>query len=148
MLNQKIFKTLNKNSLSSNSYFNKDHNINLSVDCQFCENYSNISEDIFFWIYNIKITNKNNKPIKLLNRFWRIIGNNGTIEEYSGDGVIGEQPIINPNKTFEYSSGVNLICPSGIMQGHYQIKGEGQDFYLNIPSFSLDSPFSKNLSLH
>lgn len=147
-LNQKILKTLSKNTQSNQEYFDKNHNIQLQIDCNFCENYSNFSQNIFFWIYNIKITNYDKKPIKLLNRFWRIMSNDGHIEEYSGEGVIGQQPIIKPHETFEYSSGVNLNCPSGIMGGHYQIKKEEQNFFLNIPNFSLDSPFSSNLSLH
>jgi ApaG protein len=63
------------------------------------------------------------------------------VDEVSGPGVIGEQPLLNPGDTYEYSSGCPLDTPSGVMFGHYRMEAEGgETFDVAIPAFSLDSP--------
>ena len=75
----------------------------------------------------------------------KIIDSNGSEQEVRGEGVVGEQPILNPGEKFEYTSGTPLSTPSGFMGGHYEMEtNEGKKFDAIIPQFSLDSPFVKN----
>ena len=96
-------------------------------------------EESFVWVYHVVINNKSNDTIQLINRYWKIIDENGTIQEVSGIGVVGEQPILIPNENFKYSSSVSLKRPSGIMSGYYGIKkSNGKMIDVKIPAFSLD----------
>ena len=76
-----------------------------------------------------------------MTRHWRITDSLGNIQEVQGDGVVGEQPVLTPGESFEYTSGTPLGTPSGIMVGTYQMETESGDrFDVDIPAFSLDSP--------
>jgi ApaG protein len=82
----------------------------------------------------------------LVNRHWRIIDEQGLTQEVDGEGVVGEQPQIISGNAFQYSSGVHLRHPSGIMSGHYQMQKEnGEMFEAKIPAFSLDVPSIKTV---
>ena len=64
------------------------------------------------------------------------------MEEVRGEGVVGEQPVLNPGEKFEYTSGTPLTTPSGFMEGYYEMETKkGMKFEATIPQFSLDSPF-------
>ena len=77
----------------------------------------------------------------MLNRHWHITDANGRAKEVEGPGVVGEQPVLNPGESFEYTSGTPLTTPSGIMVGTYEMEGaDGRYFDVRIPAFSLDSP--------
>jgi len=77
----------------------------------------------------------------LRHRHWRITDSRGQIKEVRGDGVVGEQPVLAPGESFEYTSGTPLPTPSGIMVGTYEMETRGGDsFSVRIPAFSLDSP--------
>ena len=90
----------------------------------------------------INILNEGKEPIQLRSRYWRITDSQGIIHEVSGEGVVGEQPILNPGESYEYTSGVPLTTPSGIMVGAYMMENDmGESFIVDIPPFSLDSPF-------
>ena len=79
--------------------------------------------------------------MQLRNRFWRIINARGLSEEVEGPGVVGEQPVLKPGDSFEYTSGAPLRTASGIMVGTYEMEGaDGRMFDVAIPAFSLDSP--------
>jgi ApaG protein len=70
----------------------------------------------------------------------------GYTEEVSGAGVVGQQPVIPSGERFEYVSGAPLKTPSGIMQGYYSMMDiDGNLFTVDIPSFSLDSPYSAKI---
>ena len=85
------------------------------------------------------------RRFSLKNRYWKIIDSNGSEQEVKGEGVVGEQPILNPGEKFEYTSGTPLSTPSGFMGGHYEMETKtGKKFEAIIPQFSLDSPFIKN----
>ncbi len=105
-------------------------------------------KDHYAWFYSIKIKNKGCLTVQLLNRYWKIIDYTGKVNEISEIGVMGEQPIIRPGEIFEYTSGTYLSAPSGIMQGKYEfIADNSKLFEVNIPSFSLDSPYT-NIKPH
>ncbi|MEQ9326322.1 MAG: Co2+/Mg2+ efflux protein ApaG, partial [Rhodospirillales bacterium] len=101
-------------------------------------------EHRFVWAYQIRIENQSPETVQLLTRHWRITDAQGRVQEVRGDGVVGEQPILEPGQTFEYTSGCPLATPSGFMVGTYEMKAEnGERFDIDIPAFSLDSPHSR-----
>jgi ApaG protein len=82
--------------------------------------------------------------VQLKTRHWRITDSTGRLQEVNGAGVIGEQPVLEPGGTFEYTSGVPLPTPSGFMSGTYGMVTEaGESFEIAIPSFSLDSSYAR-----
>lgn len=128
------------------SYSQTTNNIEIIVWPEFISNQKSQLGDLFIWAYHIKITNKSDKIVKLVNRHWKIIDEQGTIQEVDGEGVVGEKPTILPNESFQYSSGVHLKLPSGIMTGYYQMQKENGEFFeAKIPAFSLDTPSVKTV---
>lgn len=94
---------------------------------------------LYIWAYHIRIENKSDKVVQLLSRYFKIVDEKGVIQEVIGEGVVGEKPVIAPMAHFEYSSGVHLRYPSGIMSGYYEMKDEhDKKFKVIIPPFSLD----------
>lgn len=102
-----------------------------------------LAQNLFFWAYHITIDNFCEETIQLTKRHWRIIDANGDVNEVKGVGVVGEMPILKPLDIYQYSSGAYLKTPSGIMMGTYTFLNlqTKQEFDVEIPSFSLDSPF-------
>lgn len=99
--------------------------------------------DIKRWVfgYRVRIENRGQEPVKLLTRYWRITDALGRMHEVRGDGVVGEQPRLDPGESFQYTSGTPLATPSGIMGGSYQmVTDRGEHFDVRIPTFSLDAP--------
>ena len=87
------------------------------------------------------IENKGEQTVQLLTRYWRIVDASGRAQEVRGPGVVGEQPVLRPGESFEYTSGTPLPTPSGFMVGSYQMTTlDGSHFEVAIPAFSLDSP--------
>ena len=95
----------------------------------------------FYWSYTIEITNQGGSTVQLKTRHWRITDALGRLQEVRGAGVVGEQPVLKPGESFEYTSGVPLPTPSGFMVGSYgMVSDAGERFDIDIPAFSLDSP--------
>lgn len=124
------------------AYSELSNNVQITVWPEFVDNKLNAAGDIFIWAYHIRIENRNNEAVQLNKRYWRIIDEDGGIQEVNGEGVVGEQPIIAPNASYQYSSGVHLRHPSGIMSGKYFMKkiSDNEVFEVKIPAFSLDVP--------
>ena len=119
--------------------------INITVKPYYLEDQSEPEDQHFVWAYRITIDNQGKEKVQLVNRHWRIIDANGSLQEVRGKGVVGEQPVLNPGEKFEYTSGTPLSTPSGFMGGHYEMEtNKGKKFDAIIPQFSLDSPFIKN----
>lgn len=116
------------------------NDIQITVWPEFIDSKSSIVGDLFIWAYHVRIDNQSSEPIKLINRYWRIIDEKGLIQEVNGEGVIGEQPLIAPNGFYQYSSGVHLRYSSGIMNGKYQMEKNNELIDVKIPTFSLDVP--------
>ena len=129
-------------------YSKKTKKINITVNPYFLDDQSEPDDQHFVWAYQVTIDNQSKERVQLINRFWKIIDSNGTKQEVSGQGVVGEQPILNPGEKFEYTSGTPLSTPSGFMEGYYEMKTiKGVRFEAYIPQFSLDIPFtSKELN--
>lgn len=128
-------------AISNKPYTAITDNIEITVWPEFIDSNSSIIGDLFIWAYHVRIDNKNAESVKLVSRYWRIIDEKGMVQEVSGEGVIGEQPMIAPNASYQYSSGVHLRYPSGIMTGKYLMKKtSGEIIEAKIPTFSLDTP--------
>ena len=126
-------------------YSKKTRKINITVNPYFLDDQSEPDEQHFVWAYQVTIDNQGNEKVQLKNRYWKIIDSNGSEQEVKGEGVVGEQPILNPGEKFEYTSGTPLSTPSGFMGGYYEMETKsGKKFEAIIPQFSLDSPFIKN----
>ncbi|RDL49011.1 Co2+/Mg2+ efflux protein ApaG [Ensifer sp. M14] len=115
--------------------------IEVTVEPYYLEEQSDPDDSRYVWGYRIVISNHSAETVRLMTRYWHITDENGQVDEVSGPGVIGEQPLLNPGDTYEYSSGCPLDTPSGVMFGHYSMESEGgEHFNVAIPAFSLDSP--------
>jgi len=115
--------------------------IKVTVEPHFLEDQSSPVDDHFVWAYRVRIENQGGETVQLRRRHWRITDGMGRIQEVRGPGVVGEQPVLAPGQSFEYTSGTPLSTPSGIMVGTYQMEtGNGEHFDVDIPAFSLDSP--------
>lgn len=117
--------------------------IRIRVTPQYLEDQSSPEDSEFLWAYTIDIANESEETVQLRSRVWRITDGHGQTEEVRGPGVVGETPVIEPGGSFSYTSGCPLRTPSGIMVGSYQmVDAKGQLFDVQIPAFSLDSPFA------
>ena len=97
------------------------------------------AEGAWSFAYTITITNTGEVPAQLIARHWTITNELGQIEEVKGLGVVGQQPLLRPGESFEYTSGCRLRTPSGTMQGSYFCVAEdGERFEVEIPLFVLD----------
>jgi ApaG protein len=94
------------------------------------------------WAYRVRIANEGRETVQLLKRSWSITDGMGRTQHVHGDGVVGEQPVLEPGEVFEYTSGTPLATSSGFMRGQYHmiVTATGERFDAEIPAFSLDSP--------
>ena len=119
------------------------HDVRVTVRPEFALERSEPALSRYFWTYTVEIANLGPAAVQLTHRHWRITDGRGRLEEVRGPGVIGEQPVIEPGQAYSYTSGCPLTTPSGIMAGVYRMIDEnGRGFDVEIPAFSLDSPFS------
>ena len=95
----------------------------------------------WFWAYHIRLENEGDETVQLLTRHWTITDGRGARHSVEGEGVVGEQPVIEPGASFDYVSGCPLATPSGAMQGNYRmVREDGAIFEVEIPRFSLFAP--------
>ena len=115
--------------------------IGISVQTQFLENESEPDLKRFVFAYTIEITNHSIEAVQLLTRYWKITDANNVIQEVEGEGVIGQQPHLQPGESFSYSSGAVLETAAGTMEGHYEfIADDNSLFEAPIPAFALIDP--------
>ncbi len=119
-------------------------NIDIDVVTTYLPRHSRPDEGHYTFAYTITISNQGDQPVQLLSRYWRITDSDEAVQEVRGDGVVGEQPVIEPGTSFRYTSGTNLGTPVGYMEGaYYFVFGEEeQPFEAPIPAFSLHTPTS------
>ena len=121
-------------------------NIQVTVLPEFLAGRSNPDEGRYFWAYTVEIANMGDIAVQLTARHWEITDANGHMERVHGPGVVGEQPVLKSGEAFRYTSGCPLPTPSGIMLGSYRMVNEdGQAFDVEIPAFSLDSPYARRV---
>ena len=119
-------------------------NIEVTVTPRFMTERSSPSNGYFFWAYTIDITNLGRETVQLKTRHWRITDAAGKLQEVKGPGVVGEEPVLKPGASYEYTSGVPLPTPSGFMTGTYGMTTDGGErFDIEIPAFSLDSSYAE-----
>jgi ApaG protein len=120
--------------------------VKISVETIYQPEYSNPVNEHFMFAYRINIENLTENSVQLLNRHWHIFDSNGTKREVEGEGVVGQQPIIEPGDNHEYVSGCNLKTDMGKMKGSYEMERivDGLKFRVNIPEFYLIAPYKLN----
>ncbi|WP_373086052.1 Co2+/Mg2+ efflux protein ApaG [Sneathiella sp.] len=123
------------------AYNKTTENIQVSVTPIYLVDRSHPEDSFYVWAYKIRIENLGTKTVTLRNRHWQITDADGRTEIVDGEGVVGEQPVLAPGDSYDYTSGTPLPTPSGIMVGSYEMESEeGALFAVDIPAFSLDSP--------
>lgn len=124
-------------------YIETTRGITVTVEPVYLDDQSSPADSHYVWAYRVRIENRGDETVQLRRRRWVITDSRGRVQEVQGSGVVGEQPVLHPGETYEYTSGTPLPTPSGIMEGAYQMEVEGghEKFDVAIPAFSLDSPY-------
>lgn len=116
--------------------------IKITATPHFLPEHSEPDEDHYVWAYTIQLENCGDDSVQLVNRHWKITDAHGLTQEVRGPGVVGEQPTLKPGEAYRYTSGTALGTASGLMLGEYEMVGKGgEHFEVEIPPFSLDSPY-------
>ncbi|MDF7819613.1 Co2+/Mg2+ efflux protein ApaG [Runella sp. MFBS21] len=120
--------------------------VRVSVLTQYQPEYSSPMQAHFVFTYRITIENHSEHTIQLLRRHWFIHDSNGTMREVEGEGVVGQQPILEPGEVHEYVSGCNLRTSIGKMAGTYLMERvmDGKQFRVTIPEFMMITPYRLN----
>lgn len=120
--------------------------VSVSVETFYQAAQSNPVNSEYLFAYRITIENLSAVPVQLLSRHWYIVDSNGSNREVEGEGVVGEQPIIEPDESYQYVSAANLRSEIGKMYGTYNMVSmyDKKSFTVNIPEFQLVAPFKMN----
>ena len=111
------------------------------VGVSYSPDQSQPARERWFWSYHIRIENRGDVPVQLLTRRWDISDARGAVHYVEGDGVVGEQPVIQPGGRYDYVSGCPLTTAHGQMAGSYgMIDASGRLFRVAIPTFALAAP--------
>ncbi len=117
------------------------YNVVVKVRTQYLDSQSVPENQRYVFAYHITITNRGLKPVQLLRRHWIITDSNQFVEEVEGEGVVGQQPVIQPGRSYDYTSGCILKTDCGTMRGTYQMRAEdGTLFDAEISPFALRKP--------
>lgn len=115
--------------------------IEITVTSQYMGEQSVPAEDRYLFAYTVQIRNAGQMAARLKTRHWIITNADGEVQEVRGDGVVGEQPHLQPGESFEYTSAAVLDTPVGSMHGTYQmVADDGVEFDAVIPAFGLSVP--------
>ena len=115
--------------------------VRVNVRAHYSPEHSSPVASKWFFLYTIRVSNEGQETVQLLSRHWVIRDATGQIEEVRGPGVVGEQPVIEPGESYEYTSGCPLPTPFGSMEGTYQLVTEsGVEFDAQIAEFMLREP--------
>ena len=119
----------------------KKYEINVIVRTAYLPEQSDEAIDRYVFAYTITIANTGMVAAQLSSRHWIIVDGGNDIQEVRGLGVVGEQPLLKPGDSFEYTSGTAISSPVGSMKGSYQMVAEdGLRFDAPIPEFTLSVP--------
>jgi ApaG protein len=117
------------------------YRIKISVQVRYLADQSDEADNRHVFAYTITLANEGDHAVQLLSRHWIINDANNHVQEVRGKGVVGEQPIIRPGQSFEYTSGTVLATQVGTMSGSYQMQVvDGGEFSVPIPQFVLSVP--------
>jgi ApaG protein len=119
----------------------KKYEVTVSARANFLPEQSDADEGRFAFAYTITITNTGSVAARLISRHWIITDSDNKVQEVRGLGVVGEQPLLQPQESFEYTSSAAIATPVGTMRGSYQMVAEdGNSFDAPIPEFMLSMP--------
>ena len=127
--------------------------VGVNVVTTYLPSHSNPEDRHYTFAYTITVNNAGDLPVQLLSRHWLITDADNEVQEVRGEGVVGEQPIIEPGACFRYTSGATLTTPVGYMEGSYFMvvrepmevpPGELPQFEVPIPAFTLHTPTALN----
>ena len=119
------------------------HNIRVEVESQYAPEHSQPFQNHWFFYYSVRITNEGEETVQLLSRHWVITDATCHQEEVRGPGVVGEQPVLAPGESFQYTSGCPLRTSAGVMRGTYQmVTADGMHFDVEIAPFALNEPYT------
>ena len=119
----------------------KKYHISINVNTAYLAEQSDPSSDRYVFAYTITIANTGTVAAQLISRHWIITDAESVTQEVKGLGVVGEQPLLRPGESFEYTSGTAMATPVGTMHGSYQMVAEdGNKFDAEIPAFTLSMP--------
>jgi len=122
-------------------YVEETEGVVIRVEPSFLADDSDPDEGRYVWAYTVEIENTGAQAVQLLSREWRITDALNRTEIVRGDGVVGEQPRLEPGERFSYTSGAPLATPSGFMAGAYLMeRADGVRFDAAVPAFALDTP--------
>jgi ApaG protein len=117
-------------------------NIRVTVRSQYDPSRSRPNQSQWFFLYTVSISNEGHDTVQLISRHWVITDGMGKVEEVQGPGVVGNQPVLAPGHSFEYTSGCPLTTPFGSMHGTYQMINQGKEqFDIEIAPFTLTEPY-------
>ena len=117
------------------------HQISIASRVRFVPEQSAPDQNRYVFAYTITITNTGTVSAQLVSRHWIITDADNQVQEVRGEGVVGEQPVLRPNESFEYTSGASIATPVGTMRGSYQmVARDGVHFDAPIPEFTLSMP--------
>lgn len=113
--------------------------IRVRVRAHYSSEHSNPAQPMWFFLYTITLVNEGTETVQLLHRHWEITDASGNVEHVKGPGVVGEQPVLRPGQSFEYTSGCPLSTPFGFMKGEYRMVTEagGESFEVEVAGFPL-----------
>jgi ApaG protein len=119
----------------------KRYDVAVAARTAFIPDQSDVENGRYVFAYTITITNTGTVPAQLVSRHWIITDSNNQVQEVRGEGVVGEQPLLRPNESFQYTSGTAIATPVGTMRGSYHMVAEdGVQFDAQIPEFTLSMP--------
>ena len=119
----------------------KKYEIQVTTQVEYIPEQSSEEQDRYVFAYTITITNTGSIAAQLISRHWVITDANNSVQEVRGLGVVGEQPLLKPGESFEYTSGSAIATPVGTMHGTYQMVAEdGTKFDATISEFTLSMP--------
>jgi ApaG protein len=118
----------------------------ITVETFYNKDQSNPLLNEYTFAYRVSIDNNSNFPVKLLRRHWQIFDSNGSHRDVEGEGVVGQQPIMEPGESFQYMSGASIRTDIGRMAGTYQMENmlNKKLFNVTIPEFDLIAPYKMN----
>lgn len=120
--------------------------VKVSVETEYQPSYSSPSQYHYVFTYRITIENKSEFTVQLLRRHWHIFDAGFALREVEGEGVVGQQPVLEPNQTHQYVSGCNLKSGIGKMSGFYLMERivDGRRFEVAVPEFHMITPLRLN----
>ena len=117
--------------------------VRVQVTARYSPGRSQPLRNQWFFLYTVEVMNEGPETVQLISRHWIITDADNNVEEVRGPGVVGQQPVLEPGESFEYTSGCPLPTPFGLMHGTYQmLTTSGDSFDVEIAPFALSEPYT------